>query len=139
MLEKLDPEAQARAVINLYLKNPKIKKISYDEKSNQWFWYWAIKLAKEEYNISIPLSPLNYAKDKVTHFEPHIPHFIANRIYLPSRHKDLQIAELQLIAFPTKWINDDFVDGISWALDNFINIKQDRPQPAQVFSAASYR
>lgn len=139
MLEKLDPEAQARAVINLYLKNPKIKKISYDEKSNQWFWYWAIKLAKEEYNISIPLSPLNYAKDKVTHFEPHIPHFIANRVYLPSRHKDLQIAELQLIAFPTKWINDDFVDGISWALDNFINIKQDRPQPAQVFSAASYR
>lgn len=132
MLEKLDPEAQARAVINLYLKNPKIKKITYDEKSNQWFGYWAKKLAKEEYNVSLPLTPLKYAKDKVTHFEPHIPHFIANRVYLPSRHKDLQQAELQLIAFPTKWVNDDFVDGISGALDNFIKIKQ---QPHKIIRA----
>ena len=132
MLEKLDPEAQARAVINLYLKNPKIKKITYDEKSNQWFGYWAKKLAKEEYNVSLPLVPLKYAKDKVTHFEPHIPHFIANRVYLPSRHKDLQKAELQLIAFPTKWVHDDFVDGISGALDNFIKIKQ---QPNKIIRA----
>ena len=132
MLEKLDPEAQARAVINLYLKNPKIKKITYDEKSNQWFGYWAKKLAKEEYNVSLPLVPLKYAKDKVTHFEPHIPHFIANRVYLPSRHKDLQQAELQLIAFPTKWVHDDFVDGISGALDNFIKIKQ---QPNKIIRA----
>jgi hypothetical protein len=36
MLERLDPEQQARAVINLYLKyHSKIKKITYDEKSNQ--------------------------------------------------------------------------------------------------------
>ena len=124
MLEKLDPEAQARAVINLYLKNTKIKKITYDEKSNQWFWYWVKKLAKEEYNISLPLFPLWYPRDKVTHFEPHIPHFIANRIYLPSRHKDLQQAELQLIAFPTKWVNDDFIDGMSGTLDNFAVIKK---------------
>lgn len=123
MLEKLDPEAQARAVINMYIKNSKIKKITYDEKSNQWFGYWIKKLAIEEYNVSLPISPLNYPKDKVTHFEPHIPHFIANRVYLPSIHKDLQKAELQLIAFPTKWVNDDFVDGISGALDNYASIE----------------
>lgn len=127
MLEKQDPEAQARSVINMYIKNTKIKKITYDEKSNQWFWYWIKKLAKEEYNISLPITELNYPKDKVTHFEPHIPHFIANRVYLPSRHKDLQLAETQLIAFPTKWVNDDFVDGISWAFDNYVKIKDNKP------------
>jgi len=127
MLEKIDPEAQARAVINMYIKNPKIKKITYDEKANQWFWLWIKKLAREEYNISLPITELNYPKDKVTHFEPHIPHFIANRVYLPSRHKDLQLAETQLIAFPTKWVNDDFVDWISWCLDNFKRIKDTTP------------
>lgn len=139
MLEKLDPEAQARAVINLYIKNTKIKKITFDEKSNQWFGYWAKKLAKEEYNVSIPLSPLKYAKDKVTHFEPHIPHFIANRIYLPSRHKDLQQAELQLIAFPTKWVHDDFIDWMSWALDNYVKIKSKDTQekPKQYFNKST--
>jgi phage terminase large subunit-like protein len=50
----------------------------------------------------LPIVPLKYPNDKVTHFEPHIPHFIANRVYLPARHKDLQEAETQLIAFPTK-------------------------------------
>lgn len=125
MLEKLDPEAQARAVINMYIKNPKIKKITYDEKANQWFWFWIKKLAIEEYNVSLPISELKYPYDKVTHFEPHIPHFIANRVYLPSRHKDIQLAETQLIAFPTKWVNDDFVDGLSWCFDNFVTIKRD--------------
>jgi len=35
MLEKFDVEKQARAVINMYLKyHNKIKKLTYDEKSN---------------------------------------------------------------------------------------------------------
>lgn len=124
MLEKQDPEQQARLVISLYLKyHSKIKKMTYDEKANQGFWYWIKKLAKEEYQISLPIEQLNYPNDKVTHFEPHIPHFIANRVYLPSRHKDLLEAETQLIAFPTKWVHDDFIDWLSWCLDNFIKIK----------------
>lgn len=126
MLEKLDPEAQARSVINMYLKyHNRIKKLTYDEKANQWFWFWIKKLAREEYNISLPIQELKYPKDKVTHFDPHIPHFIANRVYLPSRHQKLQEAETQLLAFPTKWINDDFVDGLSWCFDNFAKIQND--------------
>jgi hypothetical protein len=36
MLERQDPESQARLVINLYLKyHSRIKKMTYDEKSNQ--------------------------------------------------------------------------------------------------------
>lgn len=142
MLEKLDPEAQARAVINLYIKNPKIKKITYDEKANQWFWFWIKKLAREEYNISLPITELKYPNDKVTHFEPHIPHFIANRVYLPSRHKNLQEAETQLIAFPTKGIHDDFVDGISGAFDNFAKIKTSKSaeeKPKQYFNRATWK
>ena len=128
ILEKLDVETQARKTIVLYSKYAsKIKKLTYDEKANQWFGYWIKKLAKEEYNISLPIEELNYPHDKVTHFEPHIPHFIANRIYLPSRHKQIDEAEIQLLAFPNgeeNKINDDFVDGISWAMDNYIKKKK---------------
>ena len=120
ILNKQDPEAQARDSINMYIKyHTKTKKFTYDEKANQWFWFWIKKLAKEEYNISLPIEEMKYPNDKVTHFEPHIPHFIANRVYLPSRHKDLQEAETQLIAFPTKWVHDDFVDWLSGVLDNY--------------------
>lgn len=130
ILERQDVEQQAKSVINLYLKyHSKIKKMTYDEKANQWFWYWIKKLAREEYNISLPIEALWYPNDKVTHFEPHIPHFIANRVYFPSRHKDLQEAETQLIAFPTKWIHDDFVDMLSWTLDNYAKIKSTAIQP----------
>ena len=128
ILEKMDVEAQAKAVINQYMKyHNRIKKMTYDEKANQGFWYWIKKLAKEEYKISLPIVELKYPKDKVTHFEPHIPHFIANRVYFPSNHKDLTEAETQLLAFPTKWIHDDFVDWLSWVLDNFAKIKTGKP------------
>jgi len=123
ILQKQDPEAQARDSINMYIKyHNRVKKFTYDEKANQWFGFWVKKLAKEEYSVSLPIEELKYPSDKVTHFEPHIPHFIANRVYLPSRHKDLQQAEIQLIAFPTKWVNDDFVDWMSWVLDNYAKI-----------------
>lgn len=130
ILEKIDVETQAKSVIQQYLKyQSRIKKLTYDEKANQWFGYWIKKLAKEDYKTSLPIEELKYPKDKVTHFEPHIPHFIANRVYLPSRHKDLQEAETQLIAFPTKWINDDFVDWLSGGLDNFVKIKSTIKKP----------
>ena len=136
ILEKIDPETQARWIINLYLKyHNRVRKLTYDEKANQWFWFWIKKLAREEYNISLPIVPLKYPNDKVTHFEPHIPHFIANRVYLPARHKDLQEAETQLIAFPTKWIHDDFIDWLSWVLDNFVKIEED---PQQVIIQKRY-
>ena len=122
ILDKLDPEQQARQLITMYSRfGNKVKKITFDEKANQGFGYWSKELAKKEYKVSLPLEELKYGSDKVQHFEPHIPHFKANRVYLPSNHKDLNVAVEQLIAFPSKGINDDFVDGLSGALDNYQN------------------
>ncbi len=129
ILEKMDVEKQSRAVINLYLKyHNKIKKLTYDEKSNQWFGFWIKKLAKEEYHISLPIQELKYPSDKVSHFTPHIPHFKANRVYLPANHKSLKEAETQILAFPLKWVNDDIIDAFSWCLDNYAKIKTQKPQ-----------
>ena len=120
VLDKLDVESQARSTISLYSKyRNKITKLAYDEKANQWFWFWIKKLAKEEYNLSLPIEELKYPSDKVSHFEPHVPHFIANRVYLPSNHRDIQTWVNQLLAFPTKWVNDDFVDWLSGVFDNY--------------------
>jgi predicted phage terminase large subunit-like protein len=120
ILEKLDVEAQARWTIVLYEKHSqRIKKLTYDEKANQWFGFWIKKLAKEEYKISLPIEELWYPNDKIAHFTPHVPHFKSNRVFLPKNHAKITIATNQLLAFPTKWINDDFVDGVSWVLDNF--------------------
>lgn len=120
ILEKMDVEQQARATISLYSKYwGKIKKMTYDEKSNQGFWFWIKKLAREEYNLSLPIQELKYPSDKITHFEPHIPHFKANRVYFPKNHPRINIATDQLLAFPTKGVHDDFIDGLSGVLDNF--------------------
>lgn len=127
-LDKVDVEIQARTAIMMYIRfQSKVKKMTYDEKSNQGFWFWIKKLAKEEYNISLPIEELKYPNDKVTHFEPHVPHFRSNRVYLPSNHKDIKIATNQLKAFPNKSVHDDFVDWLSWVLDNFSQTN-DEPQ-----------
>jgi phage terminase large subunit-like protein len=55
----------------------------------------------------------------VTHFTPHVPHFRANRVYLPKNHKRINTLVDQIIAFPTKEVNDDAVDLLSGLLDNF--------------------
>ncbi len=120
ILEKLDVEKQARQSIIMYSQYQKrIKKFTYDEKANQWFGFWIKKLAREEYNISLPIEEQKYPNDKIQHFTPHVPHFKSNRVYLPSNHKHINRWKNQLIAFPEKWINDDFVDWLSGALDNF--------------------
>lgn len=120
ILEKQDVEAQARASIVMYQKwEGKVTKFTYDEKANQWFWFWVKKLAKEEYWISLPIRELKYPSDKVTHFTPHVPHFRANRVYLPKNHKRINTLVDQIIAFPTKEVNDDAVDLLSGLLDNF--------------------
>lgn len=119
VLRKMDVEKQARATIVLYIQyGKKIRKLTYDEKANNWFWFWIKKLAKEEYWISLPIEELKYPSDKIAHFTPHVPHFKSNRVYLPSNHKEIITAKNQLLAFPTKWINDDFVDWLSGTLDN---------------------
>jgi predicted phage terminase large subunit-like protein len=139
ILEKLDPEKQARMSILTYQKYKSlVRKFTYDEKANQGFGYWIKKLAKEEYNISLPIQELKYPSDKITHFEPHHPHFISNRVYLPSRHKQINQAVSQLTSFPDKSVNDDFVDGLSGVLDNFtvdqINILESLDLPDSYFS-----
>jgi predicted phage terminase large subunit-like protein len=120
ILDKLDVEQQARQSIVMYQKfKDKVKKFTYDEKANQGFGFWIKKLAREEYNLSLPIQELKYPSDKISHFTPHVPHFKANRVYLPSSHRSISIAQDQLLAFPTKNVNDDFIDGIAGVLDNF--------------------
>ena len=122
VLAKMDVEKQARSAITMYMKyKSKVKRITFDEKANQGFGYWTRKLAKEEYNLSLPLEELKYNLDKVTHFTPHVPHFKSGRVWLPSNHPQNHLATDQLLAFPNKSANDDFVDGISGCLDNFLN------------------
>jgi predicted phage terminase large subunit-like protein len=125
ILEQLDVEKQARSTIVMYSKYlSKVKKLTYDEKANNGFGYWVKKLAKEEYGISLPIEELKYPSDKISHFTPHLPHFIANRVYFPSLHKDINTAISQLTAFPSDNIHDDFVDGLSGVLDNFTQAKK---------------
>jgi predicted phage terminase large subunit-like protein len=122
ILEKMDVETQARAVIKMYIwcieNHYPVNKITFDEKANEGFGYWIKKLAREEYDLSLPIQPLKYSKDKETHFRAHIPHFIANRVYFPYNHSKLPRAKEQLLAFPQKGINDDFVDFLAGVLDN---------------------
>lgn len=118
-IDKIDVEKQARIAINFYIQYQKItKKMSYDEKANQGFGFWVKKLAREEYNLSIPLQELNCPLDKVKHFQPHIPHFKSNRAFLPNNHKYLKTALDQLLSFPQAGVNDDFVDMCSGCMDN---------------------
>jgi len=120
VLDKLDVEKQARISIVTYQKYKRlVKKFTYDEKANNGFGFWIKKLAKQEYNISLPIQDLNFPSNKVTHFEPHHPHFIANRIYLPSTNPQINQAVTQLVSFPSGKSHDDFVDGMSGVLDNF--------------------
>ena len=122
VLDKLEVEQQAEALIALYRRfDKKIKKITFDEKANQGFGFWTRKLAREKYNLSLPLQELKYGSDKVTHFEPHTVHFKSKRVVFPKHHKDIQTGINQLTAFPSKSINDDFIDGISGCLDNYLS------------------
>lgn len=124
VLKKCDVEEQARLSIGMYSKfKNKVDKFTYDEKANQWFWFWIRKLAREEYNLSLPIEELKYPNDKVSHFTPHVPHFRAKRVYLPRNKSMIHKAVDQLLAFPTKGVNDDIVDMVSGVLDNFKDTK----------------
>jgi len=121
-LKKCTVEEQARIFIQFYNSKAKlynIVKTTYDEKANQGFGFWVKKMAREEYGTYMALEELKYSKDKVTHFEPHIPLFKSNSVYLPKEHEHKKIAEEQLLSFPQKGVHDDFVDGVSGVLDNF--------------------
>lgn len=120
ILKKMDVESQAKASILMYKKYGKlVKKFTYDEKANQGFGFWIKKLAREDYKISLPITELKYSQDKFQHFEPHVPHFISQRVVLPSKHPNIEEAQRQLLAFPDKDVHDDFIDGMSGVLDNF--------------------
>lgn len=121
--KELDPGKQAEMLLHFYSKyKSKVQKITFDEKGYASFGYWAEEKAKKDYGLSLPLEPLKYPSDKWTHFEPHIHHFKAHRVYFPSTHEFIDLATTQLLYFP-KASKDDFVDGISGCMDNF----QSRP------------
>ena len=122
VLEKMEVDKQARALINMYKKakdfDIRVDTVTYDEKSNQGFGHWARELSAKEYDISLPLQPLKYNQDKISHLSEYIPHFRAMNVYLPKQHPSNRQAVDQLTAFPQKGVHDDFVDGISGAMDN---------------------
>jgi predicted phage terminase large subunit-like protein len=125
IIEKCDVDRQAEYLINLYrlyCEKIPIYKVTYDEKANQGFGYWVKKLAIEKYGLSLPLEELKYPNDKISHFQSHIPHFKANRIYLPTEHRHNKLLLDQLLAFPQKGIHDDAVDMLSGCLDSFHNL-----------------
>lgn len=121
-IDKIDVEAQANKLIEFVEKaemyNYRVSKVTYDEKSNQGFGYWAKDLARRQKKY-LPLEPLKWGSDKVTHFQPHVPLFKSNSVYLPEYHKHSKIALDQLTAFPQKGVHDDFIDALSGVLDNF--------------------
>ena len=122
LLEKMDVEAQAKASIQFYQKIAgiyRVAKFTYDEKANQGFGFWVKKMAREDYGVSLPIQELKYPNDKMTHFEPHFPHFVANRVYFPNVHKRREELIAQVTSFPDDTVNDDGIDMISGCMDNY--------------------
>jgi phage terminase large subunit-like protein len=123
ILEKLDVQTQAQKLIALYQKTLSkgfpINGLSYDEKANQGLLTWLPKLARQDYDLSLPLKPLGWLGNKQQHLQSHLAHFIAGRIYFPLHHPALETALDQLLNFPSKSVHDDFVDGLCGALDGF--------------------
>lgn len=121
-IEKLNQQEQARKAILMYLKHAdqyNIHKFTFDEKSNQGFGGWLKSMALQEFNLSVPIMPLDYSNDKVTHFMPHVPHFHSGRVFFPIEHKDKKELVKQVVVFPHKDFHDDAVDMLSGLLDNF--------------------
>ena len=123
ILEKVDPEQQARLTIEMYLRaiqDGQVVSITYDEKGHHSFGLWVTKLARDEYDVSLPITPLKYPSDKVTHFTPHLPHFVSGRVLLPEHSPYKRTAHEQLTAFPHPKVHDDFVDMLSGCLDGLV-------------------
>ena len=128
ILLKGDDAEQSKQVIGFYQKMQgygiTIEKITYDAIGHDSFGYWAKKLAREEHDLSLPLEPIKYPKDKVSHFSPHLPHIKANRVLFPKHHAQINQALDQLLAFPHAKVHDDFVDMLSGVMD-FVCILED--------------
>lgn len=123
-LAKMDPEAQARAAILFYDKMLKlgynVVRMSFDAVSNDGFGYWIKKLAREEYNISLPIVGHKITRDKVAHLMTHLSLFKSNSVRFPAQHPQLQLLLDQVLAFPATGVHDDAVDGLTGCLDGFI-------------------
>jgi len=120
LTKELDPQAQARAVISFYQANQRfnVKKLTFDAVSNDGFGLWTRDMARQQ-SIFLPLEAKKYPNDKVSHFTSSaFPLFRSKSIYLPQNNRQNSLAIDQLLAFPTKDVNDDFVDGLSGACDN---------------------
>lgn len=130
VIKRADVGEQAEIVCAMYQRWKKlvhISKVTYDEKGHASFGYWTKKTAVEKYDLSLPLVPLKYPNDKVSHFQAHVPHFIANRVFFPAEFNPEYSKLLldQLTAFPQKGIPDDAVDMLSGCLDHFHGVQPD--------------
>jgi len=129
IIDRIDVDEQINYMIGLferYSQDYTVEKMTFDEKSNQGFEMHCKKEALRR-NIFLPLEPLGFPRDKVTHFTPHIPKFKSNSVFFPIKHEYKKRLIDQLTSFPDKSINDDAVDMLSGLLDNFdgVNVIED--------------
>ena len=121
ILERLEPSEQADSITAMFQKYnglvPNIR-LTYDAVSNDVFESFAKERALKQ-DCSLPLEPVKISTDKYAHFSPHSQHFKANRVMFPAKHPLMQLAEDQLLSFPSprNSVNDDFVDGLSGCFD----------------------
>lgn len=122
------PQQQRQLIISNFRKYPKLKRATFDKVSNDAFEQDVINEArKEDIYLHPPLfEGVKFGSDKFTHILRH-EHIIKSKAFLlPSRHPQIQEAVFQLTNFSLEnvksnnSINDDFVDGISGVLDNFL-------------------
>jgi predicted phage terminase large subunit-like protein len=122
LTKKLTPMQQIETIISYFERYPKIIKGNYDAVSNDGFEEFFKKICREQ-NKHFNFSGVKFQGDKVKHFlsSGNFDKFKSHSVLLPKFHSQIAIAVDQLLAFPQKNINDDFVDGLSGALDNFQN------------------
>jgi phage terminase large subunit-like protein len=118
ILDRLKIEDQADAIIQFYLRNKYRGSfdVTYDAISQASFEP-LIRQKALNLDLSLPIKPVKYNKDKVTHFEPYEVDFRSKRVNLPLHNRYKDVAEYQLLQFPFGE-NDDFVDMWSGACDN---------------------
>lgn len=120
LTKKLTPLQQIETIISYFERYPKIVKGKYDAVSNDGFEEFFKKTCREQ-NKHFNFTGVKYQGDKVKHFlsSGNFDKFKSHSVFLPRNHPQIAVAVDQLLAFPQKGVNDDFVDAISGGLDNF--------------------
>jgi len=124
LTKSLTPLNQIELIISFFQKFPKIKKATYDSVSNDGFKEMFDKITRDR-GLHFNLVGVKFDGDKTKHFvsNGHFDRFKSRSVLLPRNHIKIAIAVDQLLAFPNKNSHDDFLDGVSGVLDNFLTQK----------------